>query len=122
MDGISELKYNGRVIIVNIQRFNRDRARSAHDGTMLLEDIELEGVDAPFKATWGFLEENSEMKGNPHPDEEVYVIIKGSGVVFVGEEDRTVEGGDLVVIPSNEHHSLCSGKDGPLLWAALRWD
>ena len=45
---------------------------------------------------------------NPHshPTHEFYYVLRGRGVMTVGDEDRTIAQGDLVYIPPDVVHSL----------------
>ena len=41
-----------------------------------------------------------------HPTHEFYYVLRGRGVMTVGDEDRTIAQGDLVYIPPDVVHSL----------------
>lgn len=49
-----------------------------------------------------------------HPQEEVYVILEGTGEMCVGDERREVGAGEAVYIPSGEYHQLTNVGAGPL--------
>jgi mannose-6-phosphate isomerase-like protein (cupin superfamily) len=40
----------------------------------------------------------------PHTEDEVYYVISGRGCIQVGADDRTVESGTLVFVPSGVRH------------------
>jgi mannose-6-phosphate isomerase-like protein (cupin superfamily) len=40
----------------------------------------------------------------PHTEDEVYYIVKGSGSIMVGGENRAVTEGSLVFVPANVEH------------------
>ncbi len=48
----------------------------------------------------------NELEGHIDPVEEIYFILRGSGLMQVGDEERTVKEGDAVWIPAGELHSL----------------
>lgn len=50
-----------------------------------------------------------------HPQEEVYVILEGSGEMCVGEECVVVEAGQTVFIPSLVYHQLTNTGSTPLV-------
>ncbi len=107
--------------MVNIKRFDKETAGPGHNGTILASRLLPDGMEAPFDATWGYLENDSEMEAHAHPTEEIYVVIKGSGVVVVGEEKANVGPGDVIEIPPDIDHTMICEDGGPLLWAALWW-
>ncbi len=45
---------------------------------------------------------------NPHshPTHEFYYVLRGRGIMTIGDEDRTIAQGDLVYIPPDVVHSL----------------
>lgn len=49
-----------------------------------------------------------------HRQEEVYVIIDGTGEMCVGDERRLLHAGEAVYIPSDEYHQLTNVGDEPL--------
>jgi len=49
-----------------------------------------------------------------HEQVEIYYILEGTGEMCVGEEMQTVEGGQLIFIPSNVYHQLTNTSDAPL--------
>ena len=49
-----------------------------------------------------------------HGQEEVYVVLEGTGEMCVGEERRTVTAGQAVFVPPGEFHQLTNIGDTPL--------
>lgn len=49
-----------------------------------------------------------------HPQEEVYVILEGTGEMCVGDERRPLSAGQAVYIPSEAYHQLTNVGDEPL--------
>ena len=39
-----------------------------------------------------------------HPETEIYFILQGSGLIVIGGQERTVQKGSVVIIPSNIAH------------------
>jgi len=106
---------------MNVARFEKARAKPAHNGTILGMDVLPPGVKAPFRHSWGYLEPHKEMEGHSHPTEEVYFFHRGQGVVVVGEEERAVAPGEVVEIPPDTWHTVKNPSDGELYWFALWW-
>lgn len=54
-----------------------------------------------------------------HPDhEQVYVIVRGRGVMQVGDEMREVSEGTLVFIPPGAAHAIKNASDEPLVFVS----
>lgn len=49
-----------------------------------------------------------------HPQEEVYVILEGTGEMCVGDERQVLTAGEAVYIPSDAYHQLTNVGDEPL--------
>jgi len=49
-----------------------------------------------------------------HEQEEIYLILEGTGEMCVDDEIETVEGGSLVFIPPSVYHQLTNVGDTPL--------
>lgn len=49
-----------------------------------------------------------------HPQEEVYVILEGTGEMCVGDERQLLTAGEAVYIPSDAYHQLTNVGDEPL--------
>ncbi|TMT85922.1 cupin domain-containing protein [Haloterrigena sp. H1] len=56
--------------------------------------------------TWVDVEPGACQVTHEHDPEQVYVILSGTGVMTVGDEERAVAAGDLVHIPANTEHGL----------------
>ena len=84
-----------------------------------LADIELDRKNLE-KSYLEFLRENSLSMGlytlqagegdsqKPHTEDEVYVIVDGSGQIEVAGENRDVTIGTIVYVPANEEHRFHS--------------
>ena len=107
---------------MNIQRFTKERAQAAHNGTILASAFVPEGMRAPFGSAWGYMEPGKAMESHRHPTQEIYVVISGRGVVTVDREQADVRPGDVIDIPPDANHTIAAAGLDPLLWAALWWE
>ena len=107
---------------MNVSRFDKATAVSAHEGTILASDVLPAGMKAPFGHAWGYLDRPGQMDTHSHPTSEVYLFFEGDGIVVVDGEKRAVSCGDVVQIPPNAPHTVINEKGGKLLWAALWWN
>ena len=54
-----------------------------------------------------------------HPDsEQVYVIVRGRGVMTVDEEEKEVSAGTLVLVPPGAGHAILNTGDEPLVFVS----
>ncbi len=107
---------------MNIKSFQKEKASPAHNGTILASEVVPPGMSEPFSHAWGYLENNSQMEGHTHPTEEIYIVVKGEGIVVVEDEEKKVKAGDVIEIPPDAYHTMKCEDKGPFLWAALWWD
>jgi mannose-6-phosphate isomerase-like protein (cupin superfamily) len=49
-----------------------------------------------------------------HEQEEIYLILEGTGEMCIGDERQIVRGGQTIFIPSNVFHQLTNLGDAPL--------
>ena len=105
-----------------IKRFEKENAAKAHNGTILAMDVLPEGVKAPFRHAYGYLEYGNTMEAHAHPTEEIYIVYSGAGFVVVGDEKQAVLPGDVIYIPPNERHTMIAQENGTFLWAAFWWE
>ena len=49
-----------------------------------------------------------------HPYPEAFVVLSGTAVFTVGEENVTIDGGNVVVVPAETPHGFESAGDDPL--------
>jgi quercetin dioxygenase-like cupin family protein len=52
------------------------------------------------------IDPHSSIPQHYHPNEEIYIILKGSGLMTVGEESEVVEAKSVIYIPPNQEHKL----------------
>jgi len=64
--------------------------------------------------TWVDVEPGACQVTHEHDPEQVYVILSGTGVMTVGDEQRAVAAGELVHIPATTEHGLENTGDRPL--------
>lgn len=49
-----------------------------------------------------------------HPYDEIMIVQEGKATAVVGDEEREVQAGDIVLIPANQPHGFQSSGDAPL--------
>ena len=72
-----------------------------------------------FAITWVECAPGSVQAIHGHPDsEQVYVVVRGRGVMQVGEEMQEVGEGTLVFIPPGAAHAIKNANDEPLVFVS----
>ena len=105
-----------------LMKFIKENAPKGHAGTILAGPILRDGLKAPFKSAWGYLEGRSMMEPHSHLTDEIYTVFKGKGFCHVAEEHFPVEPGDVIEIPPGTVHTMECEEGQTLLWAAFWWD
>jgi mannose-6-phosphate isomerase-like protein (cupin superfamily) len=72
-----------------------------------------------LSVTWVEGGPGSEQLLHAHPaNEQVYVIVRGRGLMKVGEEEQEVEAGTLVFTPPGTQHAIRNVGDEPLVYVS----
>ena len=58
--------------------------------------------------------EGGQVPWHNHPQEEVYVVLEGTGEICIGDERKEIASGQAVYIPPNEYHQLTNVGDEAL--------
>lgn len=70
--------------------------------------------ETDLTVTWVEVEPGAAQDRHAHDPEQVYVVLAGEGTIHVGGDERAVEAGDLVHVPSDTLHGLENTGDEPL--------
>ena len=76
----------------------------------------------PFGSAWAFIEPGNQSAPHAHKEEETFYIVKGTGVIVIGTEEREVRAGDTVYIPAHETHVLINSSQDELVFITVWWD
>ena len=69
--------------------------------------------------TWVEGAPGSQQGVHAHPaSEQVYVIVRGRGMMTVGEEEKEVSAGTLVLVPPGAAHAILNTGDEPLVFVS----
>ena len=71
---------------------------------LMLQETDVRGDS--LAVTWVDVEPGARQIPHRHSPEQVYVIVKGSGLMRVGDEEQSVSVGDIVYIPGNVIHGI----------------
>lgn len=78
--------------------------------TALLKSYMLVGCrnvkNAGLSMQISFIPVNSEQPVHDHEPEQVYYIIRGTGLMIIDDEREPVHAGDAIYIPSNKKHGI----------------
>lgn len=69
--------------------------------------------------TWVEGAPGSEQRAHLHEgQEQVYVIVRGRGLMRVGDEEQPVEAGTMILVPPQTLHSIRNVSDEPLIYVS----
>ena len=72
-----------------------------------------------LSVTWVEGKPGSEQQVHAHEtSEQVYVVVRGRGLMRVADEQERVEAGDLVFIPPKTGHAIRNEGDEPLIYVS----
>jgi mannose-6-phosphate isomerase-like protein (cupin superfamily) len=74
---------------------------------------------ANLAVTWVDCPAGSQQPLHEHEDrEQVYIIVRGRGVMIVGDEERDVTKGTLVFVPPATQHAIRNAGNAPLTFVS----
>lgn len=106
-------------------KYGENPRKLAHNDSVYVEEIftkeQMQNDDITYGACWAILDPGMTLEAHKHPIMEVYVFLKGTGKMSVGKDTFDVEGGDAILIPSDEIHTVTNRKNakGELCWFSL---
>ena len=68
-----------------------------------------------------FLDPGAQSQPDVHDQDEVMIVLAGSGTVQLGDERDEIAAGDVVVLERNKEHTVFNDGDERLDWLALYW-
>lgn len=72
-----------------------------------------------LSVTWVEGGPGSEQQIHTHDDaEQAYIIVRGTGLMRVGDEEQEVTEGTLVLVPRQTGHAIRNAGDGPLVFVS----
>lgn len=98
---------------------SRDEARALSRGDGVVSHIlhgDRDSVpdDTDLTVTWVTVDAGAAQVPHSHEPEQVYVVVAGTGRMLLGDEERDVEAGDLVHVPSGTRHGIANTGDEPI--------
>ncbi|MGW2492849.1 cupin domain-containing protein [Streptomyces sp. NPDC001606] len=78
-------------------------------------------AEPPLGAMACFLPAGSSSAPDCHDQDEVMIVLAGSGTVTLAGEDAPCTAGDLVVLPRNHEHVVHNPYDEELRWVSVYW-
>jgi quercetin dioxygenase-like cupin family protein len=90
--------------LINLKKIENWQRSDVMDKKASFWPVDFETVD--FQTATFCLEKNGEVHRHKHRKEEnFWYIVSGSGTVLIGDEERSVQEGDALVIPEDTLHS-----------------
>ena len=79
-------------------------------------------VDTPWGSAWMTIAPGEASTAHSHDEEETFIIISGSGVMRVDDEQEAVGKGDVIFLPRfSEHQLKNTSTTNPLEFLCIWW-
>lgn len=75
-------------------------------------------ADTGLTITWVEVGPGGRQLPHHHDPEQVYVVVRGTGRMLVGGEERDLGPGDLARVPPGAAHGIVNTGDGPLVYVS----
>lgn len=105
-----------------ISRFDPETVMANFHGRRNISSLGFPTYTLGLEACWAILKPGESMTPHKHLPGmvgEIYAIIKGRGLMRIGDEEEEVHEGDVVFIPPEAVHSLTNNGDEELIWFAF---
>jgi len=89
------------------------------DGKRLLP---WDNYPMPFGAGWCVVRPHTITEPHTQIDQEIFIAIKGTGKVVIGEETKPFVMGDIVAIPKHTNHYVVNDSDEDFHFYVIWWD
>ncbi|MCX4746938.1 cupin domain-containing protein [Kitasatospora sp. NBC_01287] len=80
-----------------------------------------QGEEPPFGAMACYLPANGRSAPDCHDQDEVMIMLTGTGTVDIGGERCTAGPGDVIIIPRNKEHVVLNEAAQTLSWVSCYW-
>lgn len=104
-----------------LKAFDKEKAGLGCRGTILGTQIftkEMEGyLD---ELVWGYLKKGMKVYPHKHPQKEVYMFIKGKGIMQINDKKIPVKERAVVFIPPNAMHTAWNDNEEDLEFILIR--
>ena len=77
--------------------------------------------EPPLGAMACFLDAGASSAPDLHDQDEVMLVMSGSGTVLLDDEREAITAGDVVVLERNREHTVVNDGLAALTWIALYW-
>ncbi|HEY0524809.1 MAG TPA: cupin domain-containing protein [Stellaceae bacterium] len=89
------------------------------DGSRLLP---WDDYPMPFAGGWCVVRPHTKSEPHTQIDQEIFIAIKGKGVVVIGDKQYDFEMGDIVAIPKHTNHYVVNDSDEDFHFYVVWWD
>jgi mannose-6-phosphate isomerase-like protein (cupin superfamily) len=102
---------------IKIKKMNKELAGDAH-GAHPIPIVYWNGL----RQAWYSIEKAETLNeaGEKDPYPQTFMIIKGRGIAYIGDEEIEISPSEVIYIPANETHSIKAYEDIELLWTAWK--
>ena len=104
-----------------LKTFDKKKAGYGCKGTLLGTHIFTEEMEGYLdELVWGFLKKGMKIYPHKHPQKEVYIFIRGKGIMQINDEKMSVKEGVVIFIPPNAMHTAWNDNEEDLEFILVR--
>lgn len=104
-----------------LKTFDKKKAGYGCKGTLLGTHIFTEEMKGYLdELVWGFLKKGMKIYPHKHPQKEVYIFIRGKGIMQINDEKMSVKEGVVIFIPPNAMHTAWNDNEEDLEFILVR--
>ncbi|MGP9822321.1 class I tRNA ligase family protein [Salinarimonas sp. NSM] len=105
-----------------VRRLDPGAFAEAYGIPMQRADPEAPDLRPPFGLSWGEIPPGGETSRHAHHEGELFAIVSGTGTVRLGEVERGVAAGDVILVPPFTRHTLTNTGETPLRFLDAYWE
>jgi mannose-6-phosphate isomerase-like protein (cupin superfamily) len=108
---------------VPVQRLSESNPKHEY-GCLLRRIVPTHALvsEAPWGTAWATVDPGTQTEPHAHDEEEIFIILRGRGVLEVDGAPTPLEATDVVRIPRNARHTLRNSAAEPLEFLTIYWD
>lgn len=101
--------------------FEKEKAGLGCKGTILGTHIFTENIEGYLdELVWGYLKKGMKVHPHKHPQKEVYIFIRGKGIMQINDKRMAVKERDAVFIPPGSMHTAWNDNEEDLEFILVR--
>lgn len=104
-----------------LKTFDKEKAGRGCNGTIFGTHIFTENIKGYLdELVWGYLKKGMKVHPHKHPQKEVYIFVRGKGIMQINDKRIPVKERDVIFIPSGSMHTAWNDDEEDLEFILVR--